>query len=80
MIKDCWSAESLDLNSIEHVWCQLKLRLNIYSTRPTIKEELESRVTSEWYKFTKNDCLKYKDSMPARIKAVIRYGGGPTRF
>ena len=75
-----WPAQSPDLNPIEHVWYQLKRRLNTYLTRPTTKEELEARVTSEWYKFTKNDCLKYIDSMPARIKAVIRSGGGPTRF
>ncbi|KAG2208413.1 hypothetical protein INT46_009614 [Mucor plumbeus] len=75
-----WPAQSPDLNPIEHVWYQLKRRLNTYPTRPTTKEELEARITSEWYKFTKNDCLKYIDSMPARIKAVIRSGGGPTCF
>ncbi|KAG2206449.1 hypothetical protein INT46_006977 [Mucor plumbeus] len=75
-----WPAQSPDLNSIEHVWYQLKRRLNTYPTRPTTKEELEACITSEWYKFTKNDCLKYIDSIPASIKAVIRSGGGPTRF
>ncbi|KAG2210618.1 hypothetical protein INT46_005294 [Mucor plumbeus] len=75
-----WPAQSPDLNPIEHVWYQLKRRLNTYPTRPTTKGELEARITSEWYKFTKNGCLKYIDSMPARIKAVIRSGGGPTRF
>ncbi|KAG2189851.1 hypothetical protein INT46_011683 [Mucor plumbeus] len=75
-----WPAQSPDLNPTEHVCYQLKRRLNAYPTRPTIKEELEARITSEWYKFTKNDCLKYKDSMPSCIKAVIRPGRGPTRF
>ncbi|KAG2196684.1 hypothetical protein INT46_009607 [Mucor plumbeus] len=79
IIRD-WPAQSLDLNPIEHFWYQLKRRLNIYPTKPTTKEELEARINSEWYKFTKNDCLKYKDSMPACIKAVIRSDGGPTRF
>ncbi|KAG2189850.1 hypothetical protein INT46_011682, partial [Mucor plumbeus] len=73
-----WPAQSPDLSPIEHVWYQLKRRLNTYPTRPSTKEELKARITSEWYKFTKNDCLKYIDSMPARIKAVIRSGGGPT--
>ncbi|KAG2215111.1 hypothetical protein INT46_002943 [Mucor plumbeus] len=75
-----WPAQSPDLDLIEHVWYQLKCRRNIYPTRPTTKEKLEVRITSEWYKFTKNGCLKYIDSMPARIKAVIRSGGGTTRF
>ncbi|KAG2190570.1 hypothetical protein INT46_002072, partial [Mucor plumbeus] len=60
-----WPAQSPDLNPIEHVWYQLKRRLNTYPTRLTTKEELEARITN---------------SMPARIKAVIRSGGGPTRF
>ncbi|KAG2200785.1 hypothetical protein INT46_005587 [Mucor plumbeus] len=76
-----WPAQNPDLNPIEHVWHQLKgSKLNIYPTRPTTKEGPEARITSEWYKVTENDCLKYIDSMPARIKAVIRSGGGPTRF
>jgi hypothetical protein len=75
-----WPAHNPDLNPIEHVWYQLNCRLNTYPTRPTTKEEMMARVTSEWYKFTKNDCLKYIDSMPARIKAVIIYGGGPIRI
>jgi hypothetical protein len=69
------AAQSPDLNPIEHVWYHLKRRLNTYPTRPTTKEELEARITTGWYKFTKNDCLKYIDSMPACIKAVIRSGG-----
>ena len=75
-----WPAQSPDLNPIEHVWHQLKRRLNKYPTRATTVFELEERIEAEWYKFTKKDCLKYIDSMPRRIKAVIRSKGGPTRF
>ncbi|KAG2199892.1 hypothetical protein INT46_009832 [Mucor plumbeus] len=35
-----WPAQSPDLNPIEHVWYQLKRRLNTYPTGPTNKEEL----------------------------------------
>ncbi|KAG2199790.1 hypothetical protein INT46_003552 [Mucor plumbeus] len=69
-----------DLNPIEHVWNQLKRRLNAYPARATAIAELEARIHQEWYKFTKEDCLKYIDSMPNRIKAVIRSKGGPTRY
>jgi hypothetical protein len=48
-----WPAQSLDLNPIEHVWHQLKLRLNKYPTSATTIFELEERIKREWYKFTK---------------------------
>ncbi|KAG2202608.1 hypothetical protein INT46_006171 [Mucor plumbeus] len=75
-----WPAQSPDLNPIEHVWHQLKLRLNKYPTRATTISELEEGIEREWYKFTKENCLKYIDSMPRRINAVIRSRGGPTRY
>jgi hypothetical protein len=59
---------------------QLKRRLNAYPTRPTTKEELEQRIATEWYKFTEEDCLKYIDSMPVRIKVVIKSKGNPTKY
>jgi hypothetical protein len=75
-----WPPQSPDLNPIEHVWHLLKLRLNKYPTRPTREEELERRIHIEWYKITKEECQRYIDSMPARIKAVIKSKGGPTRY
>ena len=42
-----WPAQSPDLNPIEHVWYQLKLRLNKYPTRATIISELEERIERE---------------------------------
>ena len=75
-----WPPQSPDLNPIEHVWHQLKLKLNTYPRRPTTKDELEHRITTEWYKISKEECLKYIDSMPERIKAVIKSKGGPTRW
>jgi hypothetical protein len=65
---------------IEHVWHQLKLRLNKYPIRAITISELEEGIKRKWYKFTKEDCLKYIDSMSRRIKAVIRSRGGPTRY
>ena len=75
-----WPAQSPNLNPIEHVWHQLILRLNKYPTRATTISELEERIERGWYKFTKEGCLKYIDSLPRRINAVIRSRGGPTRY
>jgi transposase len=75
-----WPARSPDLNPIEYVWYQLKRRPNVYPTRPTTKEEPKQRIATEWYKFTEKGCLKYIDSMPARIKAIIKSKGDPTEY
>lgn len=75
-----WPAQSPDLSPIEHVWHQLKRRLNKCPTKTTNTLELENRIQQEWYRFTKEDCLKYIDSMPRRIRAVIRSKGSPTRY
>ncbi|KAK4520308.1 uncharacterized protein ATC70_008441 [Mucor velutinosus] len=75
-----WPPQSPDLNPIEHVWHLLKLRLNKYPTRPSTKEELERRINIQWYKITEKECQKYIDSMPARIKAVIKSKGGSTHY
>ena len=75
-----WPAQSPDLNPIEHVWSELKRRLDTYQKCPTTKEELTNRISTEWNKFTKEDCLRYIDSMPKRIEAVIKSKGGPTAY
>ncbi|KAK4520233.1 uncharacterized protein ATC70_008365 [Mucor velutinosus] len=75
-----WPPQSPNLNPIEHVWHLLKLRLNKYPNRPSTKEELEWRINIQWYKITEKECQKYIDSMPARIKAVIKSKGGSTHY
>ena len=75
-----WPAQSPDLNPIEHVWSELKHHLDAYKTCPTTKEELANRISTEWNKFTKEDCCRYIDSMPKRIEAVIKSKGGPTTY
>jgi hypothetical protein len=75
-----WPPQSPDLNPIEHMWHQLKNHLGQYPTKPHTVEELEKRINIEWYKFTKEDCLKYIDSMPGRIEAVIKSKGQQTNY
>ncbi|KAG2210649.1 hypothetical protein INT46_011549 [Mucor plumbeus] len=52
-----WSAQSPDLHPIEHVWYQLKRRLDNYMTKPRTKEELANRISVEWDKITQKECL-----------------------
>ncbi|KAG0803100.1 hypothetical protein G6F20_013826 [Rhizopus arrhizus] len=75
-----WPAQSPDLNPIEHVWHHLKLRLSAHETRAKGVHELWDRIEEQWARFTKDDCRKYIDSMPDRIKAVIQAKGGYTDY
>jgi hypothetical protein len=75
-----WPPQIPDLKPIEHMWHQLKNHLGRYPTKPHTVEELEKRINIEWYKFPKEDCLKYIDSMPGRIEAVIKSKGQQTNY
>ena len=75
-----WPAQSPDLNPIEHLWATLKRRLNQYDRPPKGINELWERVEAEWNKITKNDCLNLIESMPARIKSVLKVRGYWTNY
>ena len=76
-----WPSHSPDLNPIEHMWALLKRKLNEYDTPPSGINELFERITDVWYnKITKEDCLAVIDSMPDRIRAVIKANGYWTKY
>jgi hypothetical protein len=75
-----WPAQSPDLNPIENMWASLKSRLNDYDTAPSGLLELWDRIQETWDKFTKEECLRYIESMPDRIAAVIKAKGRWTAY
>ena len=75
-----WPAQSPDLNPIEHLWHHLKLKLSAYDKKAASVHELWERIDKEWNSFTEEECLRYYESMPKRIQAVIEAKGGPTKF
>ncbi|KAG1606697.1 hypothetical protein G6F45_013921 [Rhizopus arrhizus] len=75
-----WPAQSPDLNPIEHVWHQLKLKLSCYERRAKNTDELWERVEKVWNGFDKELCQRYIDGMPARIQEVINKKGGSTKY
>lgn len=77
---DDWPPQSPDMNPIEHLWHHLKLKLSAYDTKPTGVHDLWKRCDEEWNTFTEEECRRYIESMPARIKAVLDAKGGPTRY
>ena len=75
-----WPAQSPDLNPIEHVWSELKRRLGRHPEAPKGMFELWSRAQVEWKNITLEYCQKLIESMPCRVKAVLRAKGGHTKY
>jgi len=75
-----WPAQSPDLNPIEHLWHHLKVRLATYEKKAKSVHELWERCDKEWNSITPDTCRKYINTMPARVKAVIKAKGGNTKF
>ena len=66
-----WPAQSPDLNIIENIWLFIKNKLNCDPRGPpTTKEELQTRVISEWDRIPQDFIGKLYESLPGRILAV----------
>jgi transposase len=75
-----WPSQSPDLNPIEHLWHHLKLKLSRYETKASGVGELWERIDKEWNSLTTEECVRYIESMPARVQAVLEAKGGQTRY
>ncbi|KAG1168311.1 hypothetical protein G6F71_009160 [Rhizopus microsporus] len=76
-----WPAYSPDLNPIENMWHFVKCELVKYDEPPKGMLELWERVEYIWNsKIDKDICLRYINSMPERIQAVIKAKGGEAKY
>ena len=76
-----WPAYSPDLNPVENMWYFVKCELAKYDEPPKGMLELWERVQHIWNnKINKDMCLRYINSMPERIQAVIKAKGGETKY
>ena len=72
--------QSLDLNSIEHLWQHLKTKLEEYEEPPKGVTELWERVEKEWEGIDAAVCRNLIESMPRRIEAIIKAKGDYTKY
>lgn len=73
-----WPPQSPDLSPIENLWSIIKEKVTVYKVKS--KEELKLKIFEEWEKIPNELCKKLVDSMPKRVRAVIKARGGATKY
>ncbi len=75
-----WPPQSPDLNTIERRWYVMKREIRIMDVQPTNLQKLRDAIMSIWTKISEECFQHLVESMPRRIKAVLKAKGGPTRY
>ena len=74
-----WPSQSPDLNPMENLWSEIKLRLTLRKDRPKSLDDLFEHVQQEWKALPSSYLKSIVFSMPRRIQAVIENHGGHTK-
>lgn len=70
--------QSPDINPIENLFYIFKYKLNYYNIRNV--DDLKSALKAEWEKIPPDLTKKLVNSMPNRLKAVLKHKGYPTKY
>ncbi len=75
-----WPPLSPDLNPVEHLWDVVEREIRIIDVQPINLQQLRDAIMSIWTKISEECFQHLVESMPRRIKAVLKAKGGPTRY
>ncbi len=75
-----YSPQSPDLNPIEHLWDVVKREICIMDLQTTNLQQLRDAIMSIWTKISEECFQPFVESIPRRIKAVLKAKGGRTRY
>lgn len=73
-----WPSQSPDVNPIEHLWSDVDAVVRI--KQPTNVRDLWTVVEQAWSNIPTARCRHLVDSMPRRVRAVIKAKGYPTKY
>ena len=69
-----WPARSLNLNPIENIWAWIHKRLVKESISSVV--QLQQALEKLWKEFPRELCIRLVESMPRRVRACVKFGGG----
>ena len=75
-----WPSQSPDLNPIENLWADLKKRVYRKNHNITSKKVLWNVIQEEWEATPLETCKRLIESIPERLKAVLKVKRNPTRY
>ena len=75
-----WPPQSPDLNIIEKVWRTLKIQLKRRVNDIKTKQDLKDAVQDIWYKLPLHYIQSLFQSIPTRLRAVMRGRGQITKY
>lgn len=70
--------QSPDMNVIEHLWEHLERQIRKHDIKT--KDDLKRVLQEEWYKISPNVTQSLVNSMPSRMKAVLKAKGYATKY
>ena len=73
-----WPSQSPDLNPIENLWKELKIR--VHRRDPRNLEDLKAVCVDEWAKITPEQCIRLVSPYRRRLEAVITNKGFCTKY
>ncbi len=71
-----WPPQSPDLNPIEHLWDVVEREIHIMDVQTTNLQQLCDAIMTIWTKISEECFQHLVESMPRRIKAVLKENGG----
>ncbi len=74
-----WPPQSPDLNPIEHLWDVVEREICIMDVQSTNRQQPRDAIMLIWTKISEECFQHLVESMPRRIKEVLKAKGGPTR-
>lgn len=75
-----WPSNSPDLNVIENIWAHLKRCIRRRSVKPRNADELWAALEEEWLSIDPSVIVNLYNSIPRRIRAVLKNRGRATRY